>query len=66
MLHRTSRGRPKSAPYIRLKNSKKTLKYQVFSYPVPEWRRKFSEIFLKTPVSRIVPKNVEGGPFGLF
>ena len=26
----------------------------------------FPEIFLKFPVSRIVPKNVKGGPFGVF
>ena len=38
----TSRDRPKSAPYPRLKNSKKTSKCQVFSFTVLE-KRKFSE-----------------------
>ena len=38
----TSRDRPKSAPYPRLKNSKKTSKFQVFSFTVLE-KRKFSE-----------------------
>ena len=31
----TSRERPKSAPYLRLKNSKRTSKCQVFSSTVP-------------------------------
>ena len=38
----TSRDRPKSAPYPRLKNSKKTPKCQVFSFTVLE-NRKFFE-----------------------
>ena len=33
--YRTSRERPKSAPYLRLKNSKRTSKCQVFSSTVP-------------------------------
>ena len=43
-LHKgsTSRDRPKSAPYPRLKNSKKTSKCQVFSFTVLE-NRKFFE-----------------------
>ena len=41
---KTSRDRPKSAPYPRLKNSKKTSKCQVFSFTVLE-NRKFSENF---------------------
>ena len=32
---KTSRERPKSAPYLRLKNSKRTSKCQVFSSTVP-------------------------------
>ena len=40
-LKLTSRDRPKSAPYPRLKNSKKTSKCQVFVYS----SRKFFEIF---------------------
>ena len=39
----TSRERPKSAPYLRLKNSKKTSKCQVLSSTVP---KKISKIFL--------------------
>ena len=35
----TSRDRPKSAPYPRLKNSKKTSKCQVFSFTVLENRK---------------------------
>ena len=45
----TSRERPKSATYLRLKNSKKTSKCQVLSSTVPEWGKKFPiffEIFL--------------------
>ena len=38
----TSRDQPKSAPYPRLKNSKKTSKCQVFSFTVLE-NRKFFE-----------------------
>ena len=34
-LERTSRERPKSAPYLKLKNSKRTSKCQVFSSTVP-------------------------------
>ena len=34
-LSETSRERPKSAPYLRLKNSKRTSKCQVFSSTVP-------------------------------
>ena len=35
LLVRTSRERPKSAPYLRLKNSKRISKCQVFSSTVP-------------------------------
>ena len=34
-ITKTSRDRPKSAPYLRLKNSKRTSKCQVFSSTVP-------------------------------
>ena len=49
----TSRDRPKSAPYPRLKNSKKTSKCQVFSFTVLE-NRKFYEkkIFEKITYSK--------------
>ena len=43
----TSRDRPKSAPYPRLKNSKKTSKCQVFSFTVLENRNFFEKNFSK-------------------
>ena len=45
-LTSTSRGRPKSAPYPRLKNSKKTSKCQVLFYSTRKskfFEKKFSE-----------------------
>ena len=33
---KTSRERPKSAPYLRLKNNERTSKCQVFSSTVPD------------------------------
>ena len=70
----TSRERPKSAPYLRLKNNKRTSKCQVFSSTVPVWVKieKKSDFFLKFfkffwyPVSRIVPKHVKWGPLEVF
>ena len=59
----TIRERTKSAPYLRLKNSKRTSKCQVFSSTVPEWEKnskKNFDFFFKSPVRRIVPKNVKG------
>ena len=42
----TSRERPKSAPYLRLKNSKRTSKCQVLSSTVPKKNfQKFFEFF---------------------
>ena len=46
-VNRTSRDRPKSAPYPRLKNSKKTSKCQVFSFTVLENRKFFEKKFSK-------------------
>ena len=43
----TSRDRPKSAPYPRLKNSKKTSKCQVFSFTVLENQKLFEKNFSK-------------------
>ena len=40
----TSRDRPKSAPYPRLKNSKKSSKCQVFSFTVLENQKFFEKI----------------------
>ena len=42
-----SRDRPKSAPYARLKNSKKTSKCQVFSFTVLENRKFYEKSFSK-------------------
>ena len=42
-----SRGRSKSAPYPRLKNSKKTSKCQVFSFTVLENRKFYEKNFSK-------------------
>ena len=70
MLSTTSRERAKSAaPYLRLKKSKRTSKCQVFFSTV---RKKLKIFRIKkidffwSPVSRIVPKNVKGGPLGIF
>ena len=60
LYYLTSRERPKSAPYLRLKNSKKTSKCQVLSSTVPKKISKNVLNFLKFLVSRIVPKNVKG------
>ena len=57
---RTSRERPKSAPYLRLKNSKRTQNKSTLFYSTR------IRIFLKSPVSRIVSKNVKGDPLGVF
>ena len=49
----TSRDRPKSAPYPRLKNSKKTSKCQVFSFTVLENRKLFEKkVFEKITYSK--------------
>ena len=39
----TSRERPKLAPYLRLKNSKRTSKCQVFPSTVPAWGKKMKK-----------------------
>ena len=68
-VRRTSRERPKSALYLRLKKTRKrkplflqlettkALKKLKIEKKIPN----FFSIFLKFPVSRIVPKNVKGG-----
>ena len=48
---KTSRDRPKSAPCLGLKNSK-SVRYSLLQYRI----RKKTGFFLKSPVSRIVPK----------
>ena len=69
----TSRERPKSAPYLRLKKTRKPLFLQLETTKALKKlkiQKKNSEFFLnffsKFPVSRIVPKNVKGGRFLCF
>ena len=67
----TSRVRHKSAPYLRLKNCKRSSKCQVFSFTVPEKlksctklaRRGTFSAFLKFILLQII-KKIEDGPFG--
>ena len=74
---RTSRDRPKSAPYPRLKNSKRTSKFQTWSIlfystenffckksqnAEKNWKRGTLGIFL--PSLSQNPKQLKGGPFG--
>ena len=47
-VQETSRDRPKSAPYPRLKNNKKTSKCQVFPFTVLENRTLFEKKISKT------------------
>ena len=63
----TSRERPQSAPYLRLKKAKglQCIKYSLLQYPREE-KLKMPKIFeffdfVWSPVSRIVPKNVKWG-----
>ena len=66
---KTSRERPKSAPYLRLKKTRKrkplflqleTTK-ALKKLKIEKKSEFFFEFFSKFPVSRIVPKNVKGG-----
>ena len=62
----TSPSRPKSAPYLRLKKTRKRkpLFLQLETTKALEKlksEKKIPNFFLKFPVSRIVPKNVKGG-----
>ena len=62
----TSRERPKSAPYLRLKKTRKPLFLQLETTKALKKlkiEKKNSDFFSKFPVSRIVPKNVKGGRF---
>ena len=69
MAHcRTSRERPKSAPYLRLKNNKRTSKYSLLQYPFEEKLKKntiFFEIFLVSRKSHSA-ETCKMGPFGSF
>ena len=69
----TSRERPKSAPYLRLKKTRKRkpLFLQLETTKALkklkiEKKIRFFSIFLKFPVSRIVPKNVKGDALRFF
>ena len=57
----TSRERPKSAPYPRLKIAKglQSVNYSLIQYPYEEKIEILQNTFW-SPVSRIVPKNVKG------
>ena len=56
----TSRDRPKSAPYPRLKNSKKTSKCQVFSFTVLENRIFYEKKIRKNTYSKNGPSGAPG------
>ena len=72
----TSRDRPKSAPYPRLKNSKKTSKCQVFSFTVLENRKflkKMDRVARRGSLARAPgalkshnAEKLKGGPFRVF
>ena len=60
----TSRERPKSAPYLRLNKTRNPLFLQLETTKAlkkPKIEEIFLKFFLKSPISRIVPKNVKGG-----
>ena len=59
-LKETSRDRPKSSPYPRLKNSKKTSKCQVFSFTVLENRIFFEKLHTQ---KNGAPGALKGGHF---
>ena len=78
---KTSRDRPKSAPYPRLKNSKKTSKCQVFVYSSRNSKIFFLKKLHTKKMDRVarrgslprapgalttMPKNWKGGPFEVF
>ena len=77
---RTSRERHKSAPYLRLRNNKRTSNSSIpyftsilYKYPVPEKPKKFDRICAPRNFLRLFNihsvaehQNIEGGPFGGF
>ena len=67
---KTSREQPKSAPYLRLKSSKRTSKCHIFSSTVPEWGEKFSNFFENffevSGRSHSANKCKREGPLGFF
>ena len=56
-----SRERHASAPYLRLKNSKRTSKCQVFFFTVPEAPKSWTELASRWLSQNI--KKLDGGPF---
>ena len=70
LLNQTSRDRPKSAPYPRLINSKKTSKCQVFSFTIHENQKFFEKITYSKngPSGALKSHNAEklNGQFGVF
>ena len=71
-LTQTSRDRPKSAPYLTLKNCRRTSKCQAFSFTVPEKLKSWTEVaplerdplgFLTSFLLQNIKKNIEAGPF---
>ena len=69
-VYLTSRDRPKSAPYPRLINSKKTSKCQVFSFTIHENQKFFEKITYSKngPSGALKSHNAEklNGQFGVF
>ena len=62
---KTSRERQKSAPYLRLKNSKRTLKCQVFSFTVQEKPKRRTKLARRDQLARD-PGALKGDPLGIF
>ena len=63
---KTSRDWPKSAPYPRLKNSKKTSKCQVFSFTVLENRKFFEKNGPSGALKSHNAEKLKGRPFEVF
>ena len=63
---KTSRERPKSAPYLRLKNSKRTSKCQVLSSTVPKKISKSFLNFFEVSGKSHCTEKCKRGPFGCF
>ena len=61
-----SRERYKSAPYLRLKNSKKTSKCQIFSFTVPKKAKSWTEFVHRRPASADPWRATRGDFFGFF
>ena len=64
--NKTSRERPKSAPYLRLKNSKRTSKCQVLSSTVPKKISKKFLNFFEVSVKSHCTEKCTRGPLAVF